>query len=71
MGNPSNFFSDFENATQVTLWKEIVNGLARRYIGEQLCAGLSVTSYIFNPVGIMTVFYLCRFCRALRPAPFW
>ena len=53
MGNPSNFFSDFENATQVNLWRELVNGLARRYIGEEWCVGLLVTSYIVNPVGII------------------
>lgn len=34
MGNPSNRFSNFENVTQVYMWKDLVRALARHYIGE-------------------------------------
>ncbi|XP_055929101.1 alpha-L-iduronidase-like isoform X2 [Argiope bruennichi] len=32
MGNPSNFFTDFENETQVYLWKDLINKMAIHYI---------------------------------------
>ncbi|KAK2187637.1 hypothetical protein NP493_159g02084 [Ridgeia piscesae] len=32
MGNPSGFFSDFENLTQVHLWRDLVHDIAHRYI---------------------------------------
>jgi len=34
MGNPSGFFSDFENLTQVHLWRDLVHDIAHRYIGK-------------------------------------
>lgn len=34
MGNPSNLFSDFENVTQVYMWKDLIRALARHYMGE-------------------------------------
>ena len=34
MGNPSNFFSDMENKTQVYLWKDLVRQIAARYVGK-------------------------------------
>lgn len=34
MGNPSNYFMDFEDKTQVVQWKDLVNELAMRYIGQ-------------------------------------
>ncbi|XP_015928540.1 alpha-L-iduronidase isoform X2 [Parasteatoda tepidariorum] len=33
MGNPSNYFTDFENQTQVYLWKDMIQSLAEHYIG--------------------------------------
>lgn len=33
MGNPSNFFSDFSNDTQVNMWRDLVMQVASRYIG--------------------------------------
>ncbi|XP_071947609.1 alpha-L-iduronidase-like isoform X2 [Antedon mediterranea] len=32
MGNPSNVYNDFENKTQVYMWKDLVQTLAKRYI---------------------------------------
>ncbi|CAL1264992.1 unnamed protein product [Larinioides sclopetarius] len=32
MGNPSNYFNDFENEIQVYLWKDLINKLAVHYI---------------------------------------
>ena len=32
MGNPSNYFSDFENETQIYLWKDFIKTLVSRYI---------------------------------------
>ncbi|GBN35523.1 Alpha-L-iduronidase [Araneus ventricosus] len=32
MGNPSSYFTDFENETQVYLWKDLINKLAVHYI---------------------------------------
>lgn len=34
MGNPSNFFSDFSNDTQVNMWRDLVMQVASRYIGK-------------------------------------
>ena len=34
MGNPSNFFTDFENKTQVYLWRDLVHEIAARYVGK-------------------------------------
>ncbi|XP_048766464.2 alpha-L-iduronidase-like isoform X4 [Ostrea edulis] len=34
MGNPSGFFSDFDNSTQVCLWKDMVTQLASNYIDQ-------------------------------------
>ncbi|CAH1246101.1 IDUA [Branchiostoma lanceolatum] len=34
MGNPSNIFTDFENKTQVYMWRDLVYQLADRYIEE-------------------------------------
>ena len=33
MGNPSNYFRDLENHTEIVLWSELVHQLASRYIG--------------------------------------
>ncbi len=33
MGNPSNWWNDFEDRQQVYQWKDLVTALARRYIG--------------------------------------
>ncbi|XP_035204479.1 alpha-L-iduronidase-like isoform X3 [Stegodyphus dumicola] len=32
MGNPSNYFTDFENVTQVYIWRDLVKTLAAHYI---------------------------------------
>lgn len=32
MGNPSNYFTDFENSTQVYMWRDLVATTANRYI---------------------------------------
>lgn len=34
MGNPSQYFNDFENGTQVYLWRDLVKSLAKHYIGK-------------------------------------
>lgn len=34
MGNPSNYFSDFENITQVYMWKNMIKAIAEHYIGK-------------------------------------
>ncbi|KAL3863772.1 hypothetical protein ACJMK2_005507 [Sinanodonta woodiana] len=34
MGNPSNFFTDFENKTQVYLWRNLVYDLVSKYVDE-------------------------------------
>ncbi|XP_022342575.2 alpha-L-iduronidase-like isoform X3 [Crassostrea virginica] len=34
MGNPSGFFNDFDNSTQVYLWKDMVTQLAQNYIAQ-------------------------------------
>ena len=34
MGNPSAFFSDFENRTQVEGWRRLVGMIGKRYIGK-------------------------------------
>jgi L-iduronidase len=34
MGNPSNFFNDFSNDTQVNMWRDLVMQIASRYIGR-------------------------------------
>jgi len=36
MGNPSNFYTDFENHTQVLLWSDLVYQLAKRYVGNEV-----------------------------------
>ena len=33
MGNPSNIFTDFENDTQVYMWRQLIAELVQRYIG--------------------------------------
>ena len=35
MGNPSDFFTDFENKTQVYLFKGLVQEMTSRYVGMQ------------------------------------
>jgi len=34
MGNPSQLFSDFNNDTQVEMWRNLVRQVATRYIGK-------------------------------------
>lgn len=34
MGNPSHLFSDFNNDTQVEMWRDLVRQVASRYIGR-------------------------------------
>lgn len=34
MGNPSQYFNDFENETQVMQWRDLVNIIAKRYIDK-------------------------------------
>lgn len=34
MGNPSNYFTDFENHEQVVQWKNFIQDLATHYIGK-------------------------------------
>lgn len=33
MGNPSNFFSDFDDTTQIYAWRDLIASLARHLIG--------------------------------------
>lgn len=48
MGNPSHFFDDFENKTQVVLWMELVESLAKHYICEfYQSAGYGLGNYRF------------------------
>lgn len=37
MGNPSNFFSDFDDTTQIYAWRDLVASLAKHLIGIDLC----------------------------------
>lgn len=32
MGNPSNYFTNFENETQIVIWMNLIENLAKRYI---------------------------------------
>lgn len=34
MGNPSNYFTDFENATQVYMWRDLIKDTATHLIGK-------------------------------------
>ena len=36
MGNPSNWWTDFEDDKQIYAWKDMVTALAKRYIGMYL-----------------------------------
>ena len=42
MGNPSNFFTDMENKTQVYLWKDLVHQIAARYVGKCAIKGSKI-----------------------------
>ena len=33
MGNPSDWFTDFEDVKQVYAWRDMITALAKRYIG--------------------------------------
>ena len=34
MGNPGGIFTDFENRTQVNMWRGLIRDIANRYIGK-------------------------------------
>jgi hypothetical protein len=34
MGNPANIFTDFQNKTQVFMWKDLIQTMAKNYIGK-------------------------------------
>ena len=46
MGNPSDFFTDFENKTQVYLWRDLIQEMAEHFIGKYF---LIKFIYIFLP----------------------
>lgn len=55
MGNPSNFFNDFSNDTQVNMWRDLVMQVANRYIGR-LNIRLKYVTY-YNVLHIITGLY--------------
>ncbi|XP_049812233.1 alpha-L-iduronidase isoform X1 [Schistocerca nitens] len=34
MGNPGHLFNDFDNATQVHMWQDLIENIVRRYVGQ-------------------------------------
>ena len=46
MGNPSGIFSDFENKTQVFLWKILVQHTAEHFIGNLSCLSISFQLHV-------------------------
>lgn len=45
MGNPSNYFSNFENKTEVLLWMNFIEKMAKHYIGTYYRLNILLMSY--------------------------
>ena len=53
MGNPSSHFTDFQDAAQVNLWREVVRRVVGHYvqrygIGMWECRGIALTKSFNN-----------------------
>ena len=60
MGNPSNFFNDFTNNTQLFIWKNLISQIAQRYLN--IYGKAIVYQWLFEtwnePPGIYTHVYI-------------
>lgn len=54
MGSVSNFFTDFEDKSQVMEWRNLVYLTAKRYIGESVSSSLCL-DVVYTPYHVIVV----------------
>lgn len=58
MGSVSNYFTDFEDKSQVVEWRNLVYLTAKRYIGESVSCDVAfviIVRYIYTPPHVIRV----------------